>query len=49
MKKPNVYVTRMLPEAAIALLKQHCDVEINRRMLCSNARNCWKKSAVGMR
>lgn len=29
MNKPNVYVTRMLPTAAIELLKQHCDVEIN--------------------
>ena len=29
MKKPNVYVTRMLPQAAIDLLKEHCQVEIN--------------------
>lgn len=27
--RPNVYVTRMLPDPAIELLKQHCDVEIN--------------------
>ena len=29
MSKPNVYVTRMLPDAAIELLKHYCDVEIN--------------------
>jgi glyoxylate reductase len=29
MKRPNVYVTRMLPQPAIDLLKEHCDVEIN--------------------
>lgn len=29
MDKPNVYVTRMLPEKAIDLLKETCDVEIN--------------------
>jgi glyoxylate reductase len=29
MKKPKVYVTRMIPEPAIELLKQHCEVEIN--------------------
>ncbi|HWR30569.1 MAG TPA: D-glycerate dehydrogenase, partial [Negativicutes bacterium] len=29
MKKPNVYVTRMLPQPAIDLLKEHCEVEIN--------------------
>ena len=29
MKKPNVYVTRNLPEIPIDLLKEHCDVEIN--------------------
>jgi len=28
-KRWNVYVTRMLPEPAINLLKEHCDVEIN--------------------
>jgi glyoxylate reductase len=27
--RPNVYVTRMLPQPAIDLLKEHCDVEIN--------------------
>jgi len=27
--RPNVYVTRMLPEAAIDLLAAHCDVEVN--------------------
>ena len=29
MTRPNVYVTRMLPQPAIDLLKEHCDVEIN--------------------
>ncbi len=29
MSRPNVYVTRMLPQPAIDLLKEHCDVEIN--------------------
>lgn len=29
MNKPKVYVTRMIPEPAIELLKQHCEVEIN--------------------
>ena len=29
MKKPNIYVTRMIPQAAIDLLKEYCDVEIN--------------------
>ena len=29
MKRPDVYVTRMLPEPAIELLKKHCEVEIN--------------------
>ena len=29
MTKPNVYVTRMLPQPAIDLLKEHCEVEIN--------------------
>ena len=28
-KRWNVYVTRMLPQASIDLLKEHCDVEIN--------------------
>ncbi|MDF2499667.1 MAG: lactate dehydrogenase-like oxidoreductase [Anaerosporomusa subterranea] len=28
-KRWNVYVTRMLPQPAIDLLKEHCDVEIN--------------------
>ena len=29
MSRPNVYVTRMIPEAAIEKLKAHCDVEIS--------------------
>ncbi len=29
MKKPNVYVTRMLPQPAVDLLREHCEVEIN--------------------
>jgi lactate dehydrogenase-like 2-hydroxyacid dehydrogenase len=29
MKKQNVYVTRMIPEPAIELLKQYCQVEVN--------------------
>ncbi len=29
MKKWNVYVTRMLPQSAIDLLKQECNVEVN--------------------
>lgn len=29
MSKPNVYVTRMLPQSAIDLLTEHCEVEIN--------------------
>lgn len=29
MSRPNIYVTRMIPQPAIDLLKQHCDVEIN--------------------
>ena len=29
MKKPNVYVTRMIPEPAIELLRQYCEVEVN--------------------
>ncbi len=29
MKRPNVYVTRKIPQPAIELLQQHCDVEIN--------------------
>lgn len=29
MNKAKVYVTRMLPQAAIDLLREHCDVEIN--------------------
>ncbi|MGA2141268.1 MAG: D-glycerate dehydrogenase [Brevinematales bacterium] len=29
MAKPDVYVTRMLPEKAIELLKEHCMAEIN--------------------
>lgn len=29
MKKPDTYVTRILPEAAINLLREHCKVEIN--------------------
>jgi glyoxylate reductase len=29
MKKANVYVSRMIPEPAITLLKEHCDVEVN--------------------
>ena len=29
METPNVYVTRMLPEPAIELLRQNCKVEIN--------------------
>lgn len=28
-KRPNVYVTRMIPEAPLTVLKEHCDVEIN--------------------
>ncbi len=29
MSKPNVYVTRMIPEACIARLREHFDVEVN--------------------
>ena len=29
VKRPSVYVTRMLPDAALDLLREHCDVEIN--------------------
>lgn len=29
MIKPNVYVTRMIPQEAIDLLKEYCEVEIN--------------------
>lgn len=29
MPKPNVYVTRLIPQPAIELLQQHCEVEIN--------------------
>jgi len=29
MVRPNVYVTRLIPQEGIDLLKKHCDVEIN--------------------
>lgn len=29
MARPNVYVTRMLPQPAMDILNEHCDVEIN--------------------
>ena len=29
MARPQVYVTRMIPEAGIDLLRQTCDVEVN--------------------
>lgn len=29
MTRPSVYVTRMLPEVALELLREHCDVEVN--------------------
>ncbi len=29
MKRPSVYVTRMLPETALELLREYCDVEVN--------------------
>lgn len=29
LQKPSVFITRMIPSAAVDLLKMHCDVEIN--------------------
>lgn len=29
MEKPNIYVTRMIPQEGIDLLKAHCNVEVN--------------------
>lgn len=29
MKRSSVYVTRMLPEAALELLREYCDIEVN--------------------
>lgn len=53
MEKPRVYVTRMIPEAGIELLRETCDVEVNpedrpltRTELLQNARG--RQGVIGL-
>ncbi len=41
--KPSVFITRMIPSAAVDLLKKHCDVEINTQDRVLSKKQLMKK------